>query len=226
MWDIVAREDGVRAVENFGVWPVNYMQILENSPDNVHTGILHGWGKEGERSDIWEEMPTCSWEENEYGIIERAQRTQYLRVSQYLMPTANRLPQPWPGAKFHWPRHSALWRTPMDDHHTMVFSVVFTPFKDGQVPELPPGMTFDITAQLTAHRYQDYVAICSQGNIMDRTTEHLATSDEGIILLRKLIRQGIEAVAEGRDPKGVWRTGSDAVIDLTSIVKDETLIQL
>ena len=40
--DVVARDDGVRAVENFGLWPANYMQILENSPDNTHTGILHG----------------------------------------------------------------------------------------------------------------------------------------------------------------------------------------
>ena len=50
--EVLAREDGVRAVENFGLWPANYLQVCENSVDQSHTGILHGGGG-GERSDIW-----------------------------------------------------------------------------------------------------------------------------------------------------------------------------
>ena len=41
-FDVYAREDGVRAVENFGLWPANYFQVCENSVDQSHTGILHG----------------------------------------------------------------------------------------------------------------------------------------------------------------------------------------
>lgn len=224
-WDVLQREDGVRAVENFGLWPVNYLQILENSPDTVHTGILHGGGPEGERSDIWHEIPEVSWEENEYGIIERQVRTGYLRVNNFLLPTANRLGQPWPGGRFKWPRFSCLWRTPVDDTHTLLFSVTFTPMVDGRLPDLPDGLTYDITEQLTRHRLQDYQAICSQGTITDRTQEHLGASDAGVILLRRLISEGIAAVARGEDPKGVWRDAAhDRILDLTGIVVD-TLLQ-
>lgn len=222
--DIVARMDGVRAVENFGLWPANYFQILENSPDTVHTGILHGGGKEGERSDIWEELPEVSWDENEYGIIERQLRTNYLRVNNYVLPTVNRLGQPWPGGGFKWPRYSAIWRTPVDDTHTLILSVTFTPFIDGRAPQLPEGLTFDITEQLTNHRLQDYQAICSQGEITDRSVEHLGGSDAGITLLRKLVKEGISAVQRGEDPKGVWRDPSqDRIHDLSTIVTDTLL---
>ena len=36
-FDVFARDDGVRAVENFGLWPANYFQICENSVDQSHT---------------------------------------------------------------------------------------------------------------------------------------------------------------------------------------------
>jgi len=219
--DVVAREDGVRAVENFGLWPCNYFQILENSPDATHTGILHA-GAGGERSDIWgREIPKVSWEENEYGIICRQIRSNYDRISNILMPTVNRLAQPWPGGKFKWPRHSALWRTPVDDTHTLVLSVVFTPHVDGRAPDLPAGFTFDITDQLHTHRLQDYQAIVSQGDVFDRTSEELGVSDRGVIMLRKMIMEGIKAVKRGKNPKGVWRRPEmDKVLDFSQIVGD------
>jgi 5,5'-dehydrodivanillate O-demethylase oxygenase subunit len=52
---------------------------------------------------------------------------------------------------------------------------------------------------------QDRVAQESQGVIADRAKEHLASSDQGIIMLRKMIRDSIEAVRAGRDPLGIIR---------------------
>ena len=49
----------------------------------------------------------------------------------------------------------------------------------------------------------------TQGVIADRTKEHLATSDQGIHMLRKMIRDSIDAVAQGRDPFGVIRDASE-----------------
>jgi 5,5'-dehydrodivanillate O-demethylase oxygenase subunit len=59
------------------------------------------------------------------------------------------------------------------------------------------------------NREQDRVAQESQGVIADRTKEHLATSDQGILMLRKLIREAIDAVAQGQDPLGVIRDAKD-----------------
>jgi 5,5'-dehydrodivanillate O-demethylase len=49
------------------------------------------------------------------------------------------------------------------------------------------------------------VAQESQGSIYDRTTEHLVYTDRGVILLRRLYKESIEAVKRGGDPIGVIR---------------------
>ena len=45
----------------------------------------------------------------------------------------------------------------------------------------------------------------AQGAISDRTTEHLATSDKGILLYRKVILENVERVQRGEDPMAVVR---------------------
>ena len=218
--EVVAREDGVRALENWGLWPCNYLQIVEQSGDAAHTAALHG-GAGGERQDIWSEMPKITWEEHELGMVWRQRRTNYNRGSIYVMPTLARLAQPWPGGKFKWPRYSGLWKTPVDDNHTLMLHVTFTAHVNGRPPELPEGLSFDITEQLNNHRWQDYEALVSQGEIYDRTQEKLGHSDGNIVLMRKMIKDGIEAAQKGKDPKGVWRAPEmDKLIDLTHITAD------
>jgi len=56
---------------------------------------------------------------------------------------------------------------------------------------------------------QDRVAQESQGVIADRTKEHLASSDQGILMMRKMVKESIEAVQRGEDPMGVIRDASE-----------------
>jgi 5,5'-dehydrodivanillate O-demethylase len=60
------------------------------------------------------------------------------------------------------------------------------------------------------------VAQETQGVIADRTKEHLASSDQGILMLRKMIRDAIDAVAQGKDPLGVMRDANCAAITFDS----------
>ena len=53
----------------------------------------------------------------------------------------------------------------------------------------------------------------SQGSIVDRTLEHPGYGDRAILLLRKMIRDGIAEVANGGTPKGVLREDM-ALVDL------------
>jgi hypothetical protein len=100
---------------------------------------------------------------------------------------------------------------------------VFTPFVDGKAPKLPEGLTFDITDELTVHRLQDYQAIISQGQVYNREHERIGSSDGGIILLRKIIREGIQDVERGADPKGVWRTpNEDMLLNFSDVSSDTT----
>jgi hypothetical protein len=52
---------------------------------------------------------------------------------------------------------------------------------------------------------QDRAAQESQGAIYNRATEHLGYSDRGVILLRRLYKESIEAVKNGGDPLGTVR---------------------
>ena len=49
------------------------------------------------------------------------------------------------------------------------------------------------------------MAWVTQGEISDRTTERLGTSDKGVILFRNLVLEQIEKVERGEDPMGVVR---------------------
>ena len=55
----------------------------------------------------------------------------------------------------------------------------------------------------------DYEAQVSQGAITAHSAEHLRTSDRGVALLRRFLREQLAAVAHGDDPSGVAR-GPDA----------------
>lgn len=44
-----------------------------------------------------------------------------------------------------------------------------------------------------------------QGSVTDRTRENLAASDRGVTMIRRQYFKDIDAVAQGRDPKGVFR---------------------
>ena len=49
------------------------------------------------------------------------------------------------------------------------------------------------------------MAVETQGPIVDRTVEHLASSDPAVVILREMVKQAIADVQQGRDPLGVIR---------------------
>jgi len=58
----------------------------------------------------------------------------------------------------------------------------------------------------------DEEAIVSQRPIAIHADEHLASSDRGVILTRKMVARGIAAIREGADPPGVLRDPSARVV--------------
>ena len=52
------------------------------------------------------------------------------------------------------------------------------------------------------------MAWVAQGPISDRTLEHLATSDKGVILYHNMLLKEIEKVERGEDPMAVVRDPS------------------
>jgi 5,5'-dehydrodivanillate O-demethylase len=99
---------------------------------------------------------------------------------------------------------------PIDDTHTMQILYRTSPRKPGAAPR-PIAVThrelLDAKGKLLANTIpaQDAVAWVGQGPISDRTREHLATSDRGIVIYHKLLNEQMDRVARGQEPMAVIR---------------------
>jgi hypothetical protein len=168
------------------------------------------------------------WESTPYGIKETTwvEGVSRPRISHFVFPSHVRHSAARVDEQ---PRQVMRFRVPKDDYTTNNFYIDFHPHKDG-VPTRPeplrvkgfrknePGVYTRVQDGWwnLPNREQDRVAQETQGVIADRTKEHLATSDQGILMLRKMIRESIDAVAQGRDPIGVIRDASQAAITFDS----------
>ena len=163
----------------------------------------------------------------EHGIVNSYTRNvdgkQWSHVNYFVMPTMNKTGNVEEG---HPTEHRASsagevmrWRVPVDDTCSMHFTVEFGAVRDGKpvakimedrsdqgIVETKQGVyRWDDSIGWFARGDQDRAAQESQGTIYDRSTEHLGATDKGVILLRRLYRESIEAVQSGRDPLGVVR---------------------
>ena len=109
-------------------------------------------------------------------------------------------------------------RVPIDDYTTGHWWVACYPMIAGdsvQAPENipyynPPVPMLDDEDQpvfpiLRSNSGQDVAAWITQGNIADRTGEHLGRSDKGIIQFRQMLEENIRLVEEGKDPICTFR---------------------
>ena len=161
--------------------------------------------------------PTIKWQATQFGIKETTwiEGVSRPRITHFVFPShvrhsAARIDEQ--------PRQVIRFRVPKDDTTTNTFYIDFFPHKDGKPTQPEPlrvkGFRKSEPGVYTRvqdgwwnlpNREQDRVAQESQGLIADRTKEHLATSDQGILMLRQMIRDAIGDVRQGKDPLGVVR---------------------
>jgi phenylpropionate dioxygenase-like ring-hydroxylating dioxygenase large terminal subunit len=124
-----------------------------------------------------------------------------------------------------------LFLTPQDDEHFMIFTVdyytgpdpdFFEKLQRMRAQEQPPKPREYDRRKYAAFRgvirLEDTVAQSTQGPLWERR-ERLGVEDRGVILLRKMVREAIQAAIRGERPRGVlsWEE-ADRVIDLGSFV--------
>jgi 5,5'-dehydrodivanillate O-demethylase len=225
-WDVLVWEHGRRWIVKESIIDCNWLQPMENSVDPSHLYWLHG--------DTERFVPSVkTYAEKhefirfEYGI--RKRRTTLPLATggdaavddhPLLFPTVLRHVAPFNEGSGH--RHNLQIRVPVDDHHTQVFRVNFLPMESERSPaDVPVPMRF-VQLKTGPREYkmnmipaQDSMAWETQGALTDRAREHLGVGDEGIIELRKLLREQIECVQQGRDPIGIIRDpAQNELIDL------------
>lgn len=203
---------------------------MENSVDPSHLYWLHG-----ETAHLGSSVDKYEEEHNfipfEYGI-QKQRRTAPQKPGG--VPLLDQHPLVFPMTLRHvfrtiktdgLVRHNVQIRVPVDDAHTQVYVVYFTPSEVDHSPTdaETPWEYFPIRDENGEYRLefvlvQDAMAWETQGAPTDRTKEHLGAGDEGIILLRKMLREQIEIVQKGGEPLGVVRDpGKNRLIEFNVI---------
>ena len=225
-WDVLVWEHGKRWIVKESIIDCNWLQPMENSVDPSHLYWLHG-----DTERVAPQMKTYAEKHEfirfEYGIRKRRTTLPLATGGEsavdehpLLFPTVLRHVAPYNEGSGH--RHNLQIRVPMDDFHTQVFRVNFLPMESERSPEDAPVPLRFVQLKTGPREYkmsmipaQDSMAWETQGARTDRTQEHLGVGDEGIIELRKLLREQIERVQQGLEPIGIIRDqANNELIDL------------
>jgi 5,5'-dehydrodivanillate O-demethylase len=215
-YDLFVRDDLDREI-GITRLPCNWLQIMENSLDPVHLEYLHTryFNYVMRRKGQPEPTQTRHHLKIAFDVFEFGIQKRRLLEGQTEDADDWRIGHPllFPGilaiGDHSCPRFEI--RVPMDDTHTLHFWYFGTP----RAPGAPPQMHIPVYDNPFRHdngalvvetvNGQDMMVWVTQGEVSDRTTERLGTSDKGVILLRELLDEQIRRVERGEDPLGVLR---------------------
>jgi 5,5'-dehydrodivanillate O-demethylase len=217
-WDVLAWERGKRWIDVQSVLRCNWLQAMENSVDPAHLFWLHG------ASAHLAKAVEHYGEEHEFipfahGIMKRRSTPgkpgEAPKVDQHPLLFPNTLRHVSKSKASGRLRHNLQFRVPIDDENTQVYVVYFEPSDTERSPADAdaPFAPFPLRDEGGEYRLdqvlvQDAMAWESQGAVADRTEENLGSSDRGIAMYRRLIRDQIAAMRNGKDPLGTVRDPS------------------
>ncbi|MGV3571607.1 MAG: Rieske 2Fe-2S domain-containing protein [Ramlibacter sp.] len=191
------------------VIPCNWLQHYENLVDPFHVVVLHSSFSGTQFVPEMAVMPEVTWDTADHSVRTLSVRQlpdgrTFRRISEAGLPTLRVIPNPRVG-KFG-PVESLGWILPIDDHSFRIY-VVGRVTEQGELHRMRSRLGGKLWEELTEEEHQvypgDYEAMVSQGAIAKHSEEHLATTDRGIVMLRRLLQRQLEALAQGRDPAGV-----------------------
>ena len=190
--------------------PWNWLQDWENTMDPFHTAILHSSFSGSQFSPDMAVMPDATWDPTDLGMRYCAYRKlsddrEIDRIVQVIFPNARSVPNVNLDAGR---AHSIGWLVPVDDRHHRFFHVTRVSKNHAGVPmNTAPDFGGKRWSEMTDEEHYltpgDWEAQLGQGRITLHSEEHLVTSDRGVAMLRRLLRQQIKRVQEGGDPIGV-----------------------
>ncbi len=199
-------------------FPCNWVQVLDNTQDPVHSCFLHTRVSGAQFSISWGEIPELEYIATPIGMINLNVRRWgdriWVRTTDAMLPNLNQTGALWLTAD----REETFlgcaltrWMRPVDDTNTrMIGWRYFNAATDrervgdkaavgvGKIDFI--GQTEDERPYAERQRVPgDFEAIAGQGPIAPAARWNLNRGDRGVTMLRRLIRENIRAVAEGRD---------------------------
>ena len=222
-WDGFVAQGTIRIMGRT-ILPINWLQIMENSLDPVHTEWLHGHHyeflkeQEGIKVAISTRHLKIDFKEFEYGMTKHrlleghSEDGDDWKVGHPIV-FPNMLAVGNGDEKSRY--YSFQMRVPVDDTHTMhLWFNAYVPPKDVEVPKhlLDKVHTYEVPFMDDKGEFivdnvdgQDMMAWISQGAIADRSLENLGATDKGIVMYRRMLKREMQKVQAGIDPMGIVR---------------------
>jgi len=202
----------------------NWIQIKENAVDPLHTQILHVIPQLRGMNHFANEFgnfPELTWAETPGGVMYLASRrvgeNVWLRSAEILGANLHTISSIFETGHERKPASlpfMTIWTLPVDDDRSIAFYLSHVteheamPFEQRRYLE-DFGQTNDRPYRERQWLPGDYEAQSGQGAINIHALEQLGTQDRGIVLFRRQIRRGIEAVQRGEAPRGFYRSQSE-----------------
>jgi phenylpropionate dioxygenase-like ring-hydroxylating dioxygenase large terminal subunit len=246
-YQALADPAGQRLVEATRIYDYNWFNFIENGADPVHFSTLHRADPNNGTWRSWffnfKDIPPFDAVETSYGMKVVSRKpgptagTEYVDEKSFALPSILQIGDT-EFTHFKQPRealaagsHNAhfMFVTPNDDHSFTLYTVNhYTGYDPEFFEKLSPSRRIEARADKKSYdrrnyspfrgnvRTEDIVCQATQPPLYERR-EQLATSDKGVILIRKIIRSAIQAVQKGETPKGIpARADANTMIQIDS----------
>jgi phthalate 4,5-dioxygenase len=241
----LADTGGQRSLEATRLYDYNWFNFIENGADPVHFSILHRADPNDGTWRSWffnfKEIPQFDAVETTYGmkVVSRkpgpSTDSEYVDEKSFALPSILQIGDT-EFTHFRQPRealsagsHNAhfMFVTPNDDHSFTLYTVNHYTGSDSEFfQKLSPSRKVEAKSEKKSYDRRKYSPfrgnvrtedIACQGTqpLLDQRREQLATSDKGVILVRKIILNAIQAAQQNQIPKGVLR--ADQAHELVTI---------
>ena len=235
MYDIIDERDrddvALRGMRLWGDYSVgfvkdcNWLQHYENIVDPWHLLVLHQMisGDQFEGA-LMQGAPNIGFEKTTLGVRYNLTKdlpngNRFERHAECIVPNAFIIPDIRETGTVlkRKERGSELsWAVPVDNEHVTGLSIVAWPLEDGEpkkdwrpgtdtVQDIRPGSVLTRKYKDRQRKPDDLEAQEGQRPIAVHALENLGTSDTGITMLRRLLREQIKRVEDGLDPINVIR---------------------
>ena len=211
-------------------FPTNWLHLVENNFDMAHAVYLHTlMSPNAQFYDTWGVLPRIEYRHTPIGVrytyTRRVEDNVWVGLEDIVLPNFTQA-----GAIFSMDGRSrkyfgrgsySRWLVPLDDLNTRVY--VLGHFNERSDPFLEEyaqkenleimevGTRFERSHEERQREPSDLEAAGSQGRIYLRRNEHLATTDKGVALFRRRLREAVRDVAAGREPVQPGDTGTPPI---------------